>query len=674
MYLKFNLLILLFLCYSLQCQAQNSNMALHMDGKDNDVRTGIGIMSGEWTIEAWIKGNDSNWKPYEAIIGGGEYSELNICDNMPLVLRDGYLHNKGAQLTASVKMDDNWHHVAASCNGRTTVLYMDGKEVGRKDTAIAILPGAIGLHEKEHCFGGLIDEVRIWSKAIPVSAINEWKNKSVVAAHPYFSSLTAYYNFDDFRDVMSVNWVGKGPLAYHLRNGRSDYYGHLPMAYAVDNTNTSFENFEGKQQLFNAVVIQNEWDLEQGTKDGQALKIRVIAQGNKQALTLDEIRLRLNEQATVADIRNIRIYYTGQYPRSSVREPLFEQPVKPAAEMVFREKRNSKKFHLRPGVNYFLVTFDIAEDARVGHKIQATVPDFKLSGKTYIPEEEASEIGQHITPKMNNNLIRVLQWNIWHGGVHLGKEAGRSRITDLIRSAKADIITMQEGYSAQDSIAQALGFHLQTKSSKDNLALLSRYPIESIKSSEPFKSNPAKIDLPNGKRILVNDCWLRYAYRPEYTCAYQNTGMNPQTWIAEDTELALTDIRNLMEKDVNPYIESPDMPVIIAGDFNSCSHLDWTERTRSLHYGYGPVAFPTSKFMYEQGFKDSFRELNPDELTHQGGTFAPIYGQLQNARIDFIYYKGGIKAISSKIVRTSPDIDDVWASDHAAVLTIFTVE
>lgn len=329
---------------------------------------------------------------------------------------------------------------------------------------------------------------------------------------------------------------------------------------------------------------------------------------------------------------------------------------------------------MRPGVNYFLVTFDIAEDARVGHKIRATVPDFKLSGKTYIPEEEASETEQHITPKMNNNLVRVLQWNIWHGGVHLGKEAGRSRITDLIRNTKADIITMQEGYSAQDSIAQALGFHLQTKSSKDNLALLSRYPVESIKSSEPFKSNPAKIDLPNGKRILINDCWLRYAYRPEYTCAYQNTGMDTRIWIAEDSVLALTDIRNLIEKDIDPYIDSPDMPVIIAGDFNSCSHMDWTERTRSLHYGYGPVDFPVSKFMYEQGFSDSFRELNPNELTHQGGTFAPIYGQLQNARIDFIYYKGGIRAISSKIVRTSPDIDDIWASDHAAVLTIFAVE
>ena len=38
---------------------------------------------------------------------------------------------------------------------------------------------------------------------------------------------------------------------------------------------------------------------------------------------------------------------------------------------------------------------------------------------------------------------------------------------------------------------------------------------------------------------------------------------------------------------------------------------------------------------------------------------------MQMSRIDFIYYKGGLKVLSSKIVRTAPEIDYVWASDHA---------
>ena len=76
--------------------------------------------------------------------------------------------------------------------------------------------------------------------------------------------------------------------------------------------------------------------------------------------------------------------------------------------------------------------------------------------------------------------------------------------------------------------------------------------------------------------------------------------------------------------------------------------------------------------MLDQGYKDSFREINPDEIARPEGTFAVIYGHLQVSRIDFLYYKGNnIRAVSSKIVKTTPEIDDVWASDHAAVLTTF---
>lgn len=649
----------------------NPNLALHVDGHDNEIRTGMGILRHEWTIEAWIKGNDNEWKAFEAILGGGEYSDLNSSDPMPLVIKDGYLYSRGAQLQAPAKLDTNWHHIAASCNGKTTFLYLDGQEVARKDTVVAILPGAIGVHEKKDCFGGLIDEVRIWNKGLAASVIKSWKNKSVERTHPNFSALVGYYTFDDFKDVMSVNWVGKGHLAYHLRNGRSDYYGHLSMAYTVENTNTAFQNFEKKQQLFNAVVIQNEWDLEQGTKAGQLLKLRIVVQGDQKPLSLDEITLDLAQNSSLADIAAINLYYTGQYPRSTMKQLVFEGSRRPQKKMVFSRKHVKDKFYLKPGVNYFLVTVDLYDQAQVGHQLNGSIPSFVLSGKKYQPEMEEAQVNQFIVSRDKYNLVKVLQWNIWHGGVHLGKEAGRTRIIDLIKASNADVITLQEGYGAQDSIAQVLGFHLQTKSSRDNLALLSRYPIKKINSSEPFKSNPGEIKLPNGRELIVNDCWLRYAYRPEYTSGYQNYGMQPKDWVEEDAKLALVDVRNLLEKDVDPYVDVVDKPVIIGGDFNSYSHLDWTEKSKDLHFGYGAVPFPTSMFMLEKGYKDSFRELHPDEVKYQGGTFAPIFGQMQDARIDYIYYKGNIRAISSKIVRTSPDIDDVWASDHAAVLTIF---
>ena len=213
---------------------------------------------------------------------------------------------------------------------------------------------------------------------------------------------------------------------------------------------------------------------------------------------------------------------------------------------------------------------------------------------------------------------------------------------------------------------------MRTASLKDNLVLLSRYPMVTKPSFNTFNSNPARIMLPGGQPLLVNACWLRYSYRPSYTDCFPNPGQNTDLWVAEDSILPMADVKNILFRDTYPVLAGEDMPVIIGGDFNSCSHLDWTGRAASLHYGYGPVSFPTSSYMYEQGFIDSFREMNPDELARPEGTFAGIFGHLPNNRIDFIYYKGAcLRAVSSKIIQTSPEIDDVWASDHSAVLTVF---
>ncbi len=75
--------------------------------------------------------------------------------------------------------------------------------------------------------------------------------------------------------------------------------------------------------------------------------------------------------------------------------------------------------------------------------------------------------------------------------------------------------------------------------------------------------------------------------------------------------------------------------------------------------------------MQEKGFTDTFRAVHKDEVVRPEGTFAGIYGQLDFGRIDYIYSKGNIRILSSKILQTQPEIDDIWPSDHSAVLTTF---
>lgn len=489
--------------------------------------------------------------------------------------------------------------------------------------------------------------------------------------HPQFKTLVAYYNFDDGIEDVSTNWVGKGDQAYHIRNGRNQYKGSSPMAYTVVNDNPKFIQPVKQQELFNAVVIDSEWDVDQGSFDDQILKLRIAVTGDQKPLRLTELELDLSDVTALSDLSQIHIYHTGKTARSGIKTELFGQGETPKKRMVFKDEQGA--LTLTPGINYLLVTADITEKAHVGNKIKISVPSFKLGETTYIPETSERNIDKRISESSKNNpgIIKVLQWNIWHGGNHVGDD-GQARIIDLVKATNADIITMQEGYGSQKRIQDSLGYYMQTPSLQDNLVLFSRYPITEIPTKKTFNSNPVKLTLPGNRPLLVNACWLRYAYQPEYSCNYPCIGHNTSTWVAEDAARGLEDMKYILEKDTKPYLTEDDMPIIIGGDFNSCSHLDWTQKAAPIHFGYGPVPFPISLYMQEEGYKDSFREINPDEVTRPEGTFAVIYGHLQVSRIDFLYYKGNnIRAVSSKIIKTTPEIDDVWASDHAAVLTTF---
>lgn len=651
---------------------QSQNLALHIDGKDNNVRTGIGFLQAPWTLEAWIKGDDASWKETEVIFGGGEYSTFSQADNYPLVVKEGKLYSTQARLGSDHWLDDKWHHVALVCDERKMALYVDGVLEASRDTAVTIIPGAIGVSEtSESVFGGFMDEVRVWKTALSEETIRQWKNCPLAHTHAAYDHLVAYYNFDAGIDDTALNWAGSGYHSYHLRNGRVDYAGKAPLAHTVANDNEQFVDYQGEQRLFNARSIESEWDVEQGGRDAQIMKLRIITQGKAQPLKLEHLTLDLSGTERLADIAAIHVYYTGQTARSKRRELLATVTAQSEISIVLPAE---KQMLMAEGANYILVTADLKDNARMGNKIRIRVADFTLSGNRITPEEKEPSVFQYVTAnsRTHPDVFRVLQWNIWHGGRHVPLE-GRRRIIELLKASQADIITMQEGYGFQEEIASALGYQLQTPSPTDNLCLFSRYPLEKQPTSSSFCSNPAIVRVDAKRSLLVDACWVRYADNPDYTGSFADVRHDPAVWVAEDSTLSMVDTQKMLELDLAPVLKRQEMPVILGGDFNSCSHLDWTQETAHLHGGHGPVAFPTSRFLAERGYKDSFREVHPDELARPEGTFAGIYGQLDFSRIDFIYYKGNkqIRAVQSKIIQTSPEIDDIWASDHSAVMTTF---
>ncbi|MCZ4696191.1 endonuclease [Ancylomarina euxinus] len=671
--MKFLLIFLACLSFTLG-KAQQINYALELDGLDNDLRIGMDTINTHWTLEAWIKGNDNNWREQEVIIGGGEYANLDDYDYYPLVIRNGRVHSNFANISSTTILDSNWHHIAVTCNGKTTSLYLDGVEEASANKATSIIPGCVGSNtEKDKTFAGLIDEVRIWEQALSSKEINKWKNRALDAEHPAFSNLKGYYTFDDYQKEMSVNLVGRSVEPYHLIITRIDKYGTVPLAKHMVNRNPHFKKWDKNMKLFSAVCQHTEWDSDQGAKDEQLIKLRLVVHGDGSALKLRELNLDFSETDVLSDISKVRVYYTGKSAHSSLKEKLFEIDRFKSAKVKFTKSASEAKV-LSAGINYFLVTIDVKPNAEIGHALDAKVSSFKLNNKVYVPQDGSSIIKKEVNSNSTNNpnIYRVLSWNIWHGGRHLG-DVGPQRVKDIVKATNADVVLMQESYGSQKMIADSAGYLLYTPGNKDNLAIHSKQdqfePIDSKVST--FKSIGIKTKAENKQMLAVFDWWLPYAYRPEYTSVYLNQGLDTNIWIDEDKALAVADAEKIISLEIDSIVTDLKMPVIVGGDFNTFSHQDWTKEAAEIHYGYGPVDFPTSHTMLNHGFIDSYRERNPNEVTHPGGTWAASMGFL-NARIDFIYYKGDhITTQASKIIRNPKEIDDVWPGDHAAVLSTF---
>jgi len=270
--------------------------------------------------------------------------------------------------------------------------------------------------------------------------------------------------------------------------------------------------------------------------------------------------------------------------------------------------------------------------------------------------------------------LKIMTWNIWHGGLHGDKStqfkkdtANTLNVLKVIEFEDPDILLMQETYCCGMEISQKAGYPYSWRSSS-NLSIHSKYPIiDTINIFKPFNSQGVVIDV-KGQKLLCFNIWLHYL--PDFFQDIKH--FSPDSLIAGENETRLSEISSILTS-IENMGESTQMPVIIGGDFNSGSHLDWVENTKHVHYNK-VVEWPVNKKMTDNGFRDSFREANPDPLKTLDGTWGFLNENIIPDRIDFIYYKGDkLKVKSSKIVMEDPP-GGFFNSDHRAIVSVFTFE
>ena len=315
----------------------------------------------------------------------------------------------------------------------------------------------------------------------------------------------------------------------------------------------------------------------------------------------------------------------------------------------------------------------------------------------------------------------VLQWNIWQEGTMV--PGGYDAIVDEIERLRPDFVTFSEvrnyhGTRFCDRIVASLrerGLEYYSFYSYDS-GLLSRYPITDSTTVFPENGDHGSIyrmvSEIGGREIAVYTAHLDYL-----NDAYYNVrGYDGSTWEKipiPQTVLEVLQVNDASQRDdaIREFIAAAGKDieagriVILGGDFNEPSHLDWTWETKDLYDHNGLIIPWTVPLMLDNaGYIDTYREQFPDVLSHPGFTF-PADNPLipverltwtpdadERDRIDYIFYypysglelldvsvfgpRGSISNSQRVTEATSdPFIEPlgVWPTDHKGVLARFAV-
>lgn len=320
--------------------------------------------------------------------------------------------------------------------------------------------------------------------------------------------------------------------------------------------------------------------------------------------------------------------------------------------------------------------------------------------------------------------LRVLQLNIWQEGTSVPD--GYAALVDEIAYADADFVMLSEVRNYRDTrFCDRIVESLRTKGktyysfkSKDS-GLLSRFPISDSVTIFPEKDDHGSMyklvaTLPEGQKVSVYTTHLDYR-----NCAYYRVrGYDGSTWAElpePDTDLAsiLADnVASQRDDAIRLFIADAARDVaaghliLLGGDFNEPSHLDWTEATKDSADHRGMVVpWTVTTLLDGAGYADAYRVKYPDPVTHPGYTYpADCPGaemrQLlwapkadERERIDFIFYRPDkrlkLKEVTvfgprgsvqrgRRMVESSQDpfllpSTANWPTDHKGVLATFRV-
>lgn len=316
--------------------------------------------------------------------------------------------------------------------------------------------------------------------------------------------------------------------------------------------------------------------------------------------------------------------------------------------------------------------------------------------------------------------VSVLQWNIWQEGTMV--EGGYDAIVDEIVRLHPDFVTFSEvrnynGTRFCDRITQSLRERGETYYSffSYDTGLLSRHPIIDSVTVFPCVEDHGSVYGLRAKvgrrRIAVYTAHLDYLNDSYYEArGYDGNTFRPIAPISNADTLIAHGNRSRRNAAIAAFLRQAELDaaegynVVIGGDFNEPSHLDWTSATASRYDHHGAVVrWPVTSALEAAGFTDVYRAVHPDVLLCPGFTYpsdnagvaprrltwAPTADERD--RIDYVFCRPapghrvrpdsalvfgpeGCIVRSERVVDPSADPRllplGVWPTDHKGVWTI----
>lgn len=314
------------------------------------------------------------------------------------------------------------------------------------------------------------------------------------------------------------------------------------------------------------------------------------------------------------------------------------------------------------------------------------------------------------------NDLSVMHLNIWMNAKVV--DNGFSQVVNEIVRVDPDIVMFSEARNRENDFCipalldslQAHGKVYYGMGSGLDVQMISKYPVLEQEHIVDQQNGSMRsiLDI-NGRKVAVYTAHLDYTH---YEC-YLPRGYSGTTW--KKIDAPVTDPDTIMKANDESYrddairliiedAKTQDADIILlGGDFNEPSHLDWGEDTKDLWDHNGAVVpWSCSSLLYEAGFRDAYREKYPDPKTHPGFTFPsdnssqPVSKLTwapeadERDRIDFIYFvpAEGLSVEEAVIVGPSRSIvrgervqeqtmdifsepSGTWPTDHKGVLIKF---